>query len=98
MLIMTCFQWRMNKRLAGISAALPAALGVGPDSAVTALPPDQEPNLRLPGTIVRTEKRAPGPDPSSHIALNSRAGSHMSIENRSSPGAAESVWKQHVPA
>jgi hypothetical protein len=49
LLMMSYFQWRMSKGLAEISAAVPAALGLGAGSAAGALGVAGQLNLRLPG-------------------------------------------------
>lgn len=49
LLMMSYFQWRMSKGLAEISAAVPAALGLGAGSATGALDSAGQLNLRLPG-------------------------------------------------
>jgi hypothetical protein len=49
LLMMSYFQWRMSKGLAEISAAVPAALGLGAGSAAGAFNPAGQLNLRLPG-------------------------------------------------
>ncbi len=51
MLLTTCFQWRMNKGLAKMSAVLPTALGLGADSALAALGPAEPSNVRLLGAL-----------------------------------------------
>jgi len=54
---MSYFQWRMSKGLADISAALPAALALGPGSAAPALGPPQQSYLPLPETAEQLEWR-----------------------------------------
>jgi len=49
LLMMSYFQWRMSKGLAEISAAVPAALGLGAGSAAAALGSAGQMHLRLPG-------------------------------------------------
>ena len=57
LLIMTCFQWRLSKGLAELSAALPAALGLGPGSAAATLALANQPELRLYGATNRKTTR-----------------------------------------
>jgi hypothetical protein len=57
MLMMSYFQWRMSKGLAGISAALSPALSLGVGSAVPAFVPVREPYLPLPETPEQREWR-----------------------------------------
>lgn len=45
MLIITCLQWRMSKGLAGISASLPLAMGVGAGPSTAALGSAEKANL-----------------------------------------------------
>jgi len=58
MLMITCFQWRMSKGLADVSAALPAALGLSPGPAAPSLSPAQKTYLPLPDTPEQREWRA----------------------------------------
>ncbi len=55
LLMMSYFQWRMSKGLAEISAAVPAALGLGVGSTAAALNPAGQLNLRLPGVTPLSE-------------------------------------------
>jgi len=89
MLIMTYFQWRMSKGLARISAALPVALGLGPDSAAAALALANQPELRLFGAMEPPGQHLHELEPGSHPALSRREGAMMSIGNRllHEPGA-----------
>jgi len=57
MLMMSYFQWRMSKGLAGISAALSPALSLAVGSAVPAFVPVREPYLPLPETPEQREWR-----------------------------------------
>jgi hypothetical protein len=57
LLMMSYFQWRMSKGLAEISAAVPAALGLGLGSAAGALGSAGQLNLRLPGVTQYHESR-----------------------------------------
>ena len=59
LLMMSYFQWRMSKGLAEISAAVPAALGLGAGSAAGALGPARQSDLRLPGATQHHEDRIP---------------------------------------
>jgi hypothetical protein len=61
LLMMSYFQWRMSKGLAEITAALPAALGLGAGPTAPALNPAGQLNLRLPGV-------APPPEAPSRAA------------------------------
>ena len=59
LLMMTWFQWRMSKGLAEISAALPAALGLGASSAAAALALANQPELRLFGAVEQPKNARP---------------------------------------
>ena len=58
LLIIACLQWRTNKGLAEVSAALPTAMGLGNGSAVAALGPAEPSNLRLLEVMDHLGKRA----------------------------------------
>jgi TolA-binding protein len=62
MLMMSYFQWRMSKGLAEISAALPAALGLGHGSAPAALGAGRALGARLIGSSAPSAKPLPDPD------------------------------------
>jgi tetratricopeptide (TPR) repeat protein len=81
MLVLTCFLWRMSKTSAGISAALPAALGLGQGSALAATGPVEQSRLRLLGAMEQLDKRihefkgAIGPGGNGDLALDPDCGS-----------------------
>jgi hypothetical protein len=81
LLMMTCFQWRMSKGLAEISAALSPALGLGAGSAAAALALANQPELRLFGATEQTEKHTHELAHSSRPALNRREGTAMPLGN-----------------
>jgi hypothetical protein len=56
MLMMSYFQWRMSKGLAEISAALPAAMGLGHAPPLAALGPREPASARLIGTSTQQQK------------------------------------------
>ena len=80
MLIMTCFQWRMSKGLADITAALPTALGLGAGSAA-ALALAEQLHLRLPGATQSPQMRAHELEHNLHPALTRHQGTGVPIEN-----------------
>jgi len=91
MLIMTYFQWRTSSSLAGISAALPPALGLGPASAVPALGPGdsglvqggpvEQSNRRLLAAIQQLKKRIHGLGQAARVELKSSEGTGCSGGN-----------------
>ena len=91
MLIMIYFQRRTSSSLAEISAALPAALGFGPGSAVNALGPGdshlvgsgavEQSNLRLLAAIEKLKKRVQGLGQGARFKLKSNAGTGASGGN-----------------
>ncbi len=95
LLILIYFQRRTSGSLAAIAAALPAALGFGPGSAVSALGPDdshlvpsgavEQSNLRLFGAIEQLKKRIQGLGQGARFKLKSSAGTSSSGGNGGSP-------------
>jgi hypothetical protein len=81
LLMMTWFQWRMSKGLTEISAALPMALGIGPDSAAAALTLARQPVLPLFGATEQPGKPMPGLEQIPRPALRRREETNLSIGN-----------------
>jgi hypothetical protein len=77
MLIMTYFQWRMGRGLAEISAALPAALGLGAGAAVPALGRGKPSVLPLSDAAEALENQLDGPEPSPKPASKGREGLNL---------------------
>jgi hypothetical protein len=92
MLMITYFQWRMSKGLADIAAALPAALGLGPGSAVPALGPAQESYLPLPETAEQREWRIHTQERRPHPASKPSAPANRPILNPLLPDAG--FWRR----
>ena len=98
LLMMTCFLWRVSKGLAKISAALPAALGVGPGSAVAGLGPAEQSNLRLLEAREQHEKRIHELEQSSQPAFKPRGAPHRSIQRRLFPCPGDSFRRRQFRA
>jgi hypothetical protein len=92
MLMMSYFQWRMSKGLAEISAALSAALGLGPGSAVPALGPARESYLPLPETVEQREWRIHAQERRPHPASRPSAPVKTPILNPLLPDAG--FWRR----
>jgi hypothetical protein len=98
MLMMSYFQWRMSQGLARISAALPAALRLGPSPAVPALGPDQQLSLQLLAATAPPGKRIQEPERTSAPIPKSREVPTVSIEQRLFPTPGVSLRRRPVRA
>lgn len=82
LLMMSYFQWRMSKGLAEISAAVPAALGLGAGSAADVLGSAGQLNLRLPGVTQHHENRGSEPPRSDSPASKPHGAPNRAAELR----------------
>jgi hypothetical protein len=98
LLMMTCFQWRMSRCLADISAALATALELGPGSAVAGLAPVEHSRLHLPGAVEQPEERRREPAPNSNSALRRRERANLPVESRRFPEPGHSARRRQLRA
>ena len=91
LLMLSYLQWRMSNGLARISAAIPAALGSGPQSATGALGPGGQSQLPAPGAMQHHEQRVPEPLPSAFRASKPNEAPIRVADLRLFPGPATSL-------
>ena len=98
MLMMIFFQWRMNRGLAQITAALPVSVRLGPGSVVAALGPANQPNVPLLGPIAQQEERNHEPMQSSEPAVRPRKEPRRSNQRQLYPNPADSRRRRQFNA
>jgi hypothetical protein len=98
MLLIAYFQWRMSKGLAEISAALPAALGLGPASALGALRPPDPRQLHLAGVAESHPGLRHEPESSPQPALRHREGNVLPAAIRLFPNGGPAFQGRQIRA
>jgi hypothetical protein len=96
LLMMSYFQWRMSKGLAEISAAVPMALGLGAGSAMRAVGPVKQPDLRLPGAGEQQDNRVLEPSQGFRPVLKPGEGTIRPVENRPFPDPGASFHTRQI--
>jgi hypothetical protein len=85
MLLISYFQWRMNKGLASISAALPSAFALNPGPAVAQLPPPEPSDPRLLEMVRAHEKRLHELEHRPAPMLRPRPGANLAVATQLLP-------------